>query len=425
MANHSQLQARLAALSWVSARPPISLSSQLELWMVRRRSTGHALGPDVDPGAAGPSEGKTRLGQSFGWQVEESCEAGPALPEDRGRGRINAKSFDTLNAALCALAVVASQTLSVALFLAAITFGFLVEHIPGIRAAVTTQLNLIRETQERIAHLLRDTEQQLEAGLPGDFESLAAFFTRSKAATQSFSNDALSLKSMALYFKSDASEHLHHLRGIFEEHIFKAADLEREVHAAPASYEARVSRAENALLFRLRENGLNFPASPPLFPDLDRKKLRATSEKALVATAGQAGEKARTIAASEIITISAAQTTPQISKAFRAAMVIRGTRISWPTLVLSLLVGWGADKYFEGQVAAQLERRLDEIHTLIVSGSHDVSGLRRQLQRHARERAELRASIVFSHIRTHNGWASWCWWKVFDVLQPQASGLGP
>jgi hypothetical protein len=325
-----------------------------------------------------------------------------------------------LKAAISGLAIATSHTVTAAM-LAVIGCSLVVERVPGIRDAVAAQFKLMRETQERTALLLRDTEEQIEGGVPGDFESLSAFIVRSKTTTSAFANDALGVKSMWLYYTGDAFQHTDYLRGVFEERIFKAAELDREVDAVLASYEARVSRAENALLFRLRENGLDFPPTF-VFPQLDRDRLQAISDDALLRTAGQTASKGRALAATEIITISAVQVGPKISKALRLTLLIRGSRVSLPTLVFSFLLGWSVDKYYEHEVTTQLDLRLDEIHTHIVIGTADVPGLWRQLQQHARERAALRTAVVSAHLRTRSEWISWCWWNLFAVLQPQPSG---
>jgi hypothetical protein len=98
-----------------------------------------------------------------------------------------------------------------------------------------------------------------------------------------------------------------------------------------------------------------------------------------------------------------------------AGILGTGAASGWATLGIGVVVGlivdqivswvwdWWADP--RGNLAAELDKKLDEINRLIVDGSADVQGLRDRLKQFARERAAARRIAVLSLLQTGGGGA--------------------
>lgn len=250
-----------------------------------------------------------------------------------------------------------------------------------------------------------ETERTIEESLA----PLRTFFRDSKRRTEEFAGDVLGFRSkMKLVWDTlplTEKTHPSFVRTRFEEKIFKAADLEQVVEQAVASFLQRMEGIEGEMLVRLRTDMADFPQAYSV-ERLGRESLKhsyeAAIENALKASGDDLSQATSQLVVStvagEVLTIVALRI--GVSAGILGAGGASGTVTLGVGVVVGLIVDqivsfvwdWYADP--KGNLAAQLNSRLDDMMLVIVSGPDGQGGLQGELRKLAASRAKLRREAL-------------------------------
>ncbi|MBM4231131.1 MAG: hypothetical protein FJ184_10340 [Gammaproteobacteria bacterium] len=204
------------------------------------------------------------------------------------------------------------------------------------------------------------------------------------------------------------------IREKFEEQIFTPAQLDDVVQQVVKSYIAEMRSIESKMLVDLRADVSDFPATYP-GAQLDDKRLQESYDQALSRAIEATGGALQGDIATQLVSIIAGEVLAQVAVRLGVSAGILGTGAAsgWATFGIGVVVGlivdqivswvwdWWADP--RGNLAADLDRKLDEMNRLIVDGSTDVQGLRARLQQFSRERAATRRTAVLSLLQPTGG----------------------
>jgi hypothetical protein len=260
-------------------------------------------------------------------------------------------------------------------------------------------------------HLSR-AEKECERVLDEHLHAINTFFADSKKNTRPFADEALSWASkwrlIVDYVPfTGGGRHETFVRGKFEEYVFKPSQLEDAVRQVVASYLKHVESIEGEMLVSIRADVADFP-STYVISQIEVSKLRASYDEALSKAMEATASNLRTDIASELVSIITGGVLAQVAVRLGTSTAILGVGAasSWATLGVGFVVGlivdqiisWVWDWYADpkGELAAELNGKLDEINRLIVDGSDDVQGLRERLRAFAEERATVRNRAVMA-----------------------------
>jgi hypothetical protein len=268
-------------------------------------------------------------------------------------------------------------------------------------------------TPEEVAkpHLSR-AEMEAERVIEEHVKALDAFFSDSKKNTHTFAGEALSWSSkwrlVADYLPfTSGDQHQKFIKEMFEEHVLKADQLEEAVKQVVRSYLVHIRSIESKMLVDLRADVSDFPTAYPL-AELDERRFQASYDQALSHAMAATGNDLQDDIASELVSIIAGQVLTQVALRLGVSAGILGTGAASGVVTLGIgvvvglivdqIVSWVWDWYADpgGNLAADLDKKLDEMNRLIVDGSTEVQGMRDRLKKFSRERAATRKSAVLS-----------------------------
>jgi hypothetical protein len=283
------------------------------------------------------------------------------------------------------------------------------------------QIKLPPSPEEFAKPHLSWAEQECERVIDEHVKALDTFFTDSKKNTRPFAGDALSWGSKWRLVidhvpYTSGGRHEKYVRERFEEYVFTPSQLEDAVKQVVSSYLAHVCSIEGKMLVNLRADVAEFPTAYPI-GQLDETKLRATYDEALQQAIDATGKDLQANIGTELVSIITGEVLTQVALRLGVSAGILGTGAasSWATLGIGVVVGlivdqivswvwdWWADP--KGNLAAQLDTKLDEINRLIVDGSDNVQGLRAQLRQFGKERSVARSKAVLSVLQSQTGGA--------------------
>jgi hypothetical protein len=278
-------------------------------------------------------------------------------------------------------------------------------------SASKPEANRPRSPEDLAKPHLSKAEQECERVIDEHLKTLDGFFTESKKNTRGFAQDALGWGSKRRLIQDaipfgNQDKHKEFLRNKFEERIFQSAQLEDAVKQVVKSYLAHVRSIESKMLVDLRTDAGDFP-SAYLLTQLDDKRLQEKYDLALA--------KVQEDIASGIVTIITGEVLTQVAirLGVRAGIVGVGVASGTVTFGIGLVVGlivdqivtfiwdWYSDP--KGDLAVEINKKLDEMNRLLVDGSTDVKGLRERLREFAHERSATRSKAVISLLQPASG----------------------
>ena len=259
-------------------------------------------------------------------------------------------------------------------------------------------------------------EQECKRIINEHLKDIYIFFEDSKKKTPEFAEEALSFGSkwrlMVDYVPyTSGGKHERFIRGKFEEYIFKLSQLKHVVEQVVASYLEHVKSIEGQMLVRIQADVADFPTTFPNF-QVDEKKLKGLYGQALKRAMEATGIDLGKDIAIELVSQIAGQVLTQVAVKLGVSAGVLGTGAasSWATvgigvivaLIVDQIISWIWDWYADpkGDLAGQINRKLDDINRLIVEGSGGNQGLRERLHQLSRERARVRKQAVFSLLQS-------------------------
>jgi hypothetical protein len=292
--------------------------------------------------------------------------------------------------------------------------GIVAGGVAGVSIAGFLQIRPVQTpSPEEIAKPhLSWADQECERIIEEHVKAIDTFFADSKKNTRGFAEEALSWGSkwrlVVDYIPfTSGGRHETFIRERFEEHVFKSKQLEEALKQVVSRYLKHAESIEGQMLVRIRADVADFPTAY-LIAQINESKLRQTYDEAITNAIEATGAGLQTDLATEVVSTITTGLLRQIAIRLGLSTGVLGTgaAASWGTLGVSILVSlivdyavsWVWDWYADpkGNLAAELDRKLDEINRLMVDGSDDVQGLRTRLHDFAKERATLRRQAVLT-----------------------------
>ena len=245
---------------------------------------------------------------------------------------------------------------------------------------------------------------------------LAEFFAGAKSRTPQFADAVLGFGSKWRFVAdrvpfTRGGRHDAFLQAAFREHLFAPDDLTRTIDQLARSYADSLAAIENQMLVKLQADLSDLP--PAALPEFaDQATLATAYHDAVERTLAHVGADLRADVSQELVSLVAGEVLTQaaVRLGVSAGILSVGAGTSWATLGAGLVVGlivdqlvswiwdWWADP--SGNLAAELNAKLDRLHALIVDGDEASPGLKRALAEFARRRAELRRAAIMELLQT-------------------------
>ena len=285
--------------------------------------------------------------------------------------------------------------------------------IQAVVPPTATPKPIVMRPAEEIAkpHLEKASKATDEA-IEIQLQKLAAFIAKSKEGSTKFSEAALSFESksklvmdfMSLWWSKNAHKLL--LQAKFAEHILKQSDLEALIERIGKDYASELQNIESQMIKDLRADTEDFPRTHPLVK-CDSEEVRKHYESAISSALGKTGEDVTR----NITTMVGSEIAAGVAVRLGLSMgLLTGAAAAAPaTFGITLVVGVAADMLFswiwdlvakpKQKLAADIETKIDEIHTLILNGKEGHGGLRDELKKVSKERQKIRHDAVIELIK--------------------------
>lgn len=272
--------------------------------------------------------------------------------------------------------------------------------------------------EERAAVLAR-TEQNLawadeesRRAVDRHIAPLDDFFAAARQGTPAFADAVLGWGSKWRFVAdklpfTSGGRHAAFLRRTFDDHLFKPGDLSGAIEQSARGYANALEGVENQMLVRLREDLSDLPpAALPQFAD--PSSLATAYDSALARALEHVGTNVEVDVAALLVSIVTEEVLTQVAVRLgvSAGILGAGAGASWATLGAGVVIGlivdqlvtwvwdWWADP--RGNLAADMNRKLADLHRLIVEGDEQTPGLRPTLAEFARQRCDVRRTAVLS-----------------------------
>jgi hypothetical protein len=249
---------------------------------------------------------------------------------------------------------------------------------------------------------IRTADTQSLDGIPAAVAIVDDFFAAAKSSTFAFAGDALGLYSKIAWVRG---KHDKYLAARFQERVFSPEDVEATVTRAVASYLEEVEGIENEMLVNIRLDVAGLPSGMAIsrmsvneFRDAFREMTNQISSRTAWNVGSDIGKEFAAQIAGQVIVRAAARL--GVSGGILAA----GATTSWLTagigvavaLVIDLMVStiWDWVEDPKGQLADQMNKKLEEIRLMVVDGDSENPGLRQELQNYATRRAIVRRDAI-------------------------------
>ena len=248
---------------------------------------------------------------------------------------------------------------------------------------------------------------------------LDTFFAEAKKNTPHLAARVLGYRSKWLLVKdrlpfTEGKEHEGFLRETFHACLFEPEQLEDRMRQVVMGYLQHVRSIEGQMLVNLRMDIADLPSTQPL-ATVDAAQLEAHVNAAITNAMGATGTDLQADLANQIVAVvvGEALTSAAIRLGLSGGILGTGAASSWATVGISVVVclivdyivswvwDWWADP--QGELAAQLNQKLDELQCAILDGSGSQPGLRDRLAKLAQDRAMARSAFVLALLHRPGG----------------------
>jgi hypothetical protein len=266
---------------------------------------------------------------------------------------------------------------------------------------------------------LDSAKSKTEKVIEGRLVPVRTFFDDSKKNTRQFAEVALGWGSKWRLIAdhvpfTKGGRHETYIRGQFEQTVFSAQQLEDIVSSAVSEYLSEIRSIENQMLVSLRADVAGFPDAYPI-AQLDETQLRAKFDEAIKNAIAATGSQVQADIGTQLVSIIGGEVLTQVAVRLGISAGILGTGAAsgWATLGIGVVVGiivdqivsWVWDWWTDptGNLATNLDAKLDEMRTLICDGDTKVEGLRQRFQSLAAERAKIRETAILDLLSSNQG----------------------
>jgi len=303
--------------------------------------------------------------------------------------------------------------------------GPLVDHIsrsprPAPLVAVPTPAppalaDVRRQARERTLRHLDAADRAGRQAIDRQLKPLEDFFAQARKRTPGFAEEVLGWGSKWRFVAdrmpfTRSDRHEEFLKLAFTAHLFTADQLEKQLRQVVKGYLAESEAIENRLLVDVRSDLQDLP--PLLLASrLDAAAFELAFAEALQRASARTGAGLRQDVAQEVVSQVVGQVLAQVAVRLGVSAGVLGTGAAtgWATLGIGLVVGiivdqviswvwdWAADP--KGNLARELDGKLDELRKSIVDGPPKAPGMRGQLEQLATDRGALRRRVLLDVVQ--------------------------
>lgn len=240
------------------------------------------------------------------------------------------------------------------------------------------------------------------ASIDPSLQSLQAFFDEAKGKADAFADDVLGWYSKYTLIRG---QHEKFLAETFRKHFFGPDELKQAITNAAQAYVADLEAIDNRMLVDIRMDIADLPDGASLqampVPDL-KDRYRLLCSRIAGITGADAAVDIGRVATDMIVTSVVAMMAAGMGT---SAVVLGGGAASgWWTFGIGLVVGvivdqiigavwnWTYDPH--GKLVAMMNKKIDEVRSLVLDGHDGNPGLREELRRYANKRAIVRREAV-------------------------------
>jgi hypothetical protein len=249
------------------------------------------------------------------------------------------------------------------------------------------------------------------SGIDASLRSIEGFFGEAKGHATAFADDVLGIWSK---YKLIRGQHEEFLAETFRKHFFGPDELRVAMTNAVEAYVADLEAIDNRMLVDIRMDVVGLPAAATLasmpVPDLQARYRKISGDIGGVTGADAAVDAGRFVAdmiVSSVVGMIAAR------MGTSAVVMGAGAASGWWTLGIGVVVGIIVDQIIaavwdwtydpRGKLIAMMEKKIDEVRTLVIEGDAGKPGLREELRRYAEKRAVVRREAVMTLLATTKG----------------------
>jgi hypothetical protein len=268
----------------------------------------------------------------------------------------------------------------------------------------------------RVEPSLDWADEQCRGAVDERLKPLQTFFIKAKKRTPNFADYVLGWGSKWRFVAdrmpfTSGGRHDEYLRKVCAEQWFAEKDLVRAIELAVSGYADSMESTENQMLVRIRDDLGDLPlAKLPEFSN--GAALSAAYKQALERAMERVGAEVKADVASLVLSAVAQEVLTQVAirMGVSAGILSVGAGSSWATLGVGLVVGvivdqiiswiwdWWADP--RGNLAIEMNAKLDQLQLLLIEGDDMTPGLRTKLTQYAQQRAAVRRAAVEELIST-------------------------
>ncbi len=242
------------------------------------------------------------------------------------------------------------------------------------------------------------TQQECNQAIERHLQTLDAFFADAKRRTPEFAAAMVGFRGKWNYIRG---KHQTYATQRFNDLVFSPNDLENAIQQVVEGYLQEVQSIENQMLVRLQADIADEDLSCPL-AELSSGELEQVYQERLSQLLQSTQSGIRRRIAQDIAAFIVGELATQVvlrlalSTGILGAGVASGPETLGIGIVVAIAADWVVSEIMQSEekLAAEVNRELDNLHSLLINGGSGVVGLRMRLQILARERDAARREVI-------------------------------
>jgi hypothetical protein len=278
---------------------------------------------------------------------------------------------------------------------------------------------LRRLARERTERLLDAADAECRRLIGEQLKSLDRVFDGARHGVPGFVENALSLQSKWLFMRdrlpfTESGQHAAFLRESFMQHVLAADQLRLAIEHVVRAYFSAIDCMENQMLVCLRADLDDLPHEMIALAH-DRKQMDQFYADAVAGMLKDANRVVQVDLAADVGTLVLTKALAVLAQRWVTSGMILSTGAAGSLgtfgltvlagLVADQVLGWIWDKVADprGKLERDLNKRLVELHRVVIDGEGSTPGLWQRLEQWADERAKVRRAAVLKLLEGEGG----------------------
>lgn len=267
-------------------------------------------------------------------------------------------------------------------------------------------------------HLL-NARSKTEHAIENKLDPVRVFFDDSRKNTRKFAEVALGWGSKWQLLKDQVpftkgGRHEEFIRSQFEEMIFSSNQLEEVVSNSVSEYLAEIRNIENQMLVDLRADIANYPDAYRL-ANLNDEEFKQKFDEAIGRAVSKTQSQVHKDVGRGLVSLVVAEVLQKVAIRMGVTSIILGGGAATSTAslgvtiiiglmidqIISLVWNWWADP--TGNLASDLDKKLNEMRDLICDGDEEIKGLGQSFRSLSIERERIREIAIMDLLTRKDG----------------------